>query len=136
MIDLSVREYEILNYIYKNNSVSLDNLKARFPEEASIELRIRGFGRTAARPALIEPLFESKFNGEETVSVPTQTYKLSEIGKSALQDYKAANKIYKKELWLKNAWIPIIVSLTTTALSHHILPWLWQILKSAIYTLL
>ncbi len=34
-----------------------------------------------------------------------------------------------RELWLKNAWIPIVVAFITTLLSNYILPKLWQILK-------
>lgn len=31
--------------------------------------------------------------------------------------------------WLKNAWIPITVSLVTTLLTHWLLPLLWRILQ-------
>ena len=40
------------------------------------------------------------------------------------------NKRHKRmEMWLKNAWIPIIVSFATTLLTNYILPKLPQIIK-------
>lgn len=62
-------------------------------------------------------------------------YELTEYGKRELEDYLAAKKTDRKELWLKNAWIPIIVSLVTSAIANYILPKLPQILRWAANTL-
>ena len=41
----------------------------------------------------------------------------------------------RRELWLKNVWIPIVVALITSALANYILPKLPQILQWAANTL-
>lgn len=38
---------------------------------------------------------------------------IAPLGKKALQDYQKQNKVDKRMLWLKNAWIPILVSIAT-----------------------
>ena len=41
-------------------------------------------------------------------------YELTEYGTQVLENYLAAKHSARKDLWLKNAWIPIIVSFVTS----------------------
>lgn len=126
LLEITDNEIKILEYIKTNKNVSTEQLKAMFPEIDAIDLRVKRM-YLYKNPS---PLLKS--NVIETVHV----YNLTEQGLKALQDHALYKKKRTRELWLKNAWIPIIVSVTTTLLTHYILPWLIQILKSATCSLL
>ena len=42
------------------------------------------------------------------------TFHISPLGKKTLQDYQLKRKFEKRSLWIRNAWLPIIVSIFTT----------------------
>lgn len=129
MCEINDFECRILSFISAKGKSSVDDIKKAFPDMAAVELRIKGLKRTSSRPALITPLFTSKLDCGESVSVPTDVYELTPEGEKALQDHRQLRKAYTKELWLKNAWIPIIVSFITTVITHYILPKLASLIK-------
>lgn len=73
-------------------------------------------------------LLEQAIDGKSTwfdVNVTKGVCKLSKHGIK----YRAYLKEQKKLFWLKNTWIPILVSFSTTLTTNYILPKLLQILK-------
>lgn len=143
MYDLSDKDFLILRYIADRKSVSIPELSLKFPDIASLEYRVI---------ELATPQYESNPHGRFRLPIPNSSYLLEEncenvkagsptdveplgrfsitpLGRKALQDYECRMRTAKKELWLKNAWIPIIVSFVTTVLTNYLLPRLPQILR-------
>lgn len=60
--------------------------------------------------------------------VPQGTYILTDLGRTALQDHELAQKSHRRELWLKNAWIPILVTVATN-LAIRALGWLTPLIQ-------
>lgn len=58
----------------------------------------------------------------------TNCFRITDFGKKTLEDYFYNRKYENKQLWLKNAWIPIIVAFVTTLLTNFLIPMLPQIL--------
>ena len=63
-----------------------------------------------------------------TQSKPLGTYILTDLGRKALQDYEMALKTHRREMWLKNAWIPILVTVATN-LAIRALEWLLPLVQ-------
>ena len=79
--------------------------------------------------AYIEQDYESiKTDIGETEYRPLGIYHLTEFGYKSLQDYEYNQAAHKREIWLKNAWIPILVTLVTNLLIHGIKE-LWPLIQ-------
>ncbi len=59
------------------------------------------------------------------LALPAGTFSITQEG----LNYIEWRKTRSRELWLKNAWIPIVVSFVTTLITNYILPLLPQILQ-------
>lgn len=114
MKEVSAIDFSILKFVSDKGQASMGEICAAFPEIQSIDKRIHILAfSVSASPYLAEDV--------EMVVLPdglknTQgigIYRLTDAGKIALQDYESENRISRRELWLKNAWIPILVSLIT-----------------------
>lgn len=126
--DLTDLDYEILDYISQNEPVHIDDIKNHFPNIASIEYRIEVMKTPEYHQSMhIRLVTENTFCISEKYEIfkdelgishnrYLQIYSITSLGKKALQDYKVKKAKHRKELWLKNAWIPILVSLATNLL--------------------
>ena len=59
----------------------------------------------------------------------SRVYSLNSKGEAELQNYNTQKKNEKREFWLKNALIPVIVSFLTTSITMYLIPKLPSILK-------
>lgn len=147
MFDLTEIDAKILQFIDSCGTADTVAIKKRFPNTA-IEYRLKKLSTPEVRylssSSIAVPIENTCFLNERTEQTVIKgychvehlgIYELTEYGKRELEDYLAAKKTGRKELWLKNAWIPIIVSLVTSAIANYILPKLPQILRWAANTL-
>ena len=133
---LTETDYFILKFIKNNNPVHLDDIKREFSNIDSLEYRIRALKtpdmRSSGQFSCPIPIPGTSYISEdyEVTSapgdVPTQrgleVYTITPLGKKVLQDYQIRNKRELKQIWLRHAWIPIIVSTITTVIIHLLSP--------------
>ena len=60
--------------------------------------------------------YEVTGTGVNKVCKPTGVYEMTDYGRKSLQDYLSQKRAAKRDLWLKNAWIPILVTIATNLL--------------------
>ena len=122
---LSASDYQILNYINKNGPISKEKLTRRFAKVEALDFRLeklkeKDYQYHGRHP---EQIPGSSYIEEETERSLGESnrpiikylgiYMLTDFGRVALQDYRIKNKIDLKMMWVKHAWIPILVSLAT-----------------------
>lgn len=73
-------------------------------------------------------LLEQSIDGKSTWFDIDVTRGICRLSKHGLK-YRAYLKEQRKLFWLKNAWLPVLVSFLTTLITNYILPKLQQILK-------
>ena len=112
--DFSKYDFQILEFVSKNKPVKIEQIKNRFKNLTSIEERIS---------RLSEPKFSKLgiFVKNTSVIIPIVdnnaiAYITTDWGETVLQDYKISQRNSNKRMWLKNAWIPIIVTIATNLL--------------------
>lgn len=117
--DLTHHDYMILEYINEHEALSKSDIIEHFLGKIiSVDLRINNL--TSSGPVINPPTDyiwrvykEAKpVCGEPSLEL-TDRYMISPYGQKVLQDYKTRSKLSRRALWLKNCWIPIIVSLAT-----------------------
>lgn len=104
-------DYKVLEYIAKHGPVSVQQIENALPDVNSIGPRLDTL-RNITNRMVIEKTVNEK-HGSLTTSVRTGCFIATPLGVKSLQDYKHATRKHRKELWLKNAWIPILVSVVT-----------------------
>ena len=143
MQEITDIDAKILKYIERRGSAEAAEIKGKFPNVSAIEYRLKTLSTPEYRKIGNVPFSIPKENSSYLRERSTSTvdergithvkalgiYELTEYGKRELQNYSQERSSARKELWLKNAWIPIIVSLITTAVANYILPKLPQILR-------
>lgn len=118
---LTPSDYEILRYINKFDSVSKEQIMKRFKNKIeSIEYRLARLsqGDFHEKNHFSMPIPNSSY----IIVKDKDNYYISSLGKKVLQDYQKQKKSDSKNLWLKNAWIPIIVAFVTTVITNYIIP--------------
>lgn len=120
-------DYKVLEYIAKHGPVSVAQVEKALPDVDSIGPRLDAL-RNVTNRLVVEATVDEK-HGSLTSVVRTGRFIATPLGNKALQDYKHATKKHRRELWLKNAWIPIIVAFVTTLLTNYLLPKLPQMLQ-------
>lgn len=125
--ELSEIDYRILEFVNKKGCFKASVIRESLSDIESLDLRLRIL--SAEKMNLLQYYnfdIDALFEDPEK---PNGDYSITDLGKKTLQDYNSKIKKEKNELWLKNAWIPIIVSVVTT-LAINGLQWLIpQILK-------
>lgn len=123
--DLSDIDYYILDFIALKQPVGIEELREKFLSVQSLDYRIHILstpeyeyvrsGRMAIENSYcLQEAYEEKISESGFTSLEyLQIYSLTELGQKLLQDHKISTKKARKNLWLKNAWIPILVSLAT-----------------------
>lgn len=140
MPDLSDVDFKILEFINENEPVKIEKIKTKFPKISSIDYRIEQMSKQTLSQSgscyipntsfIIQKYEEyEEPKGSFEPAKPLGIYTVTDFGKKALQDHKDYTKKHKRELWLKNAWIPIIVSFVTTVTTMYIVPKLPYLLK-------
>ena len=147
MIELTQLDLQILDFIHKNEPASLDAISAKFFNISNIQYRLhmlcepeREANSQFRLPIpntsyLIEGYKTTDDNNRNVKCYSKSIYTLTDLGKKALQDYQVYNKERIKELWLKNAWIPIVVTIATNLILSGIKQ-LWPLIQQLVSTLL
>lgn len=137
MIDLTQIDFKILDFVNSNGPIHLEAVKKHFPGIDSIEFRVaelskvkyNSTGRFVLKnSSLLAQQYEYVNTDLGPHAKETGIYAITDCGKKALQDYKEKVKETRKELWLKNAWIPIIVSVATNLVISGA-KWLWPLIQ-------
>ncbi len=126
MMALTKLDAQILRFVQHKGFATIEEIQSAFPKINAIELRVSDMSKP-----------EERFEAKRIWTVPNTSYllktndiyHLTALGEKALQDYDAADVDRKRELWLKNAWIPILVAFITTVVTNYILPKLPALLQ-------
>ena len=125
--ELAEIDADILRYICKHEPVTIEEVERAIPDSL-VQHRIASMsGRGWYDPRRNDTPAPSLITRDHRVLEGGHveylgTCRLTDHGKKVLQDYDKAHKTHRKELWLKNAWIPIIVAFVTTVITNYILP--------------
>ena len=133
MQNLTHTDYKILKYIKRFDTVSKSQIIKRFPKIEVIDYRLSVLQHELH--FIYRKTRTSVTSSGRPTTAYTDDYSITESGKKALQDYEVHCKFYKRNLWLKNFWIPIIVSCITTLLLNSLLQKLPLILKWLVHNL-
>jgi len=113
-------DYKILDYVSKFDKVSKEDVISHFSKSIpDIEYRFDLLCKVSYKHPIVYPGYIAIEYKEFIDSIgvthqkPTGFYYLSDAGRKALNDYKESQKRDKRTLWLKNAWIPILVTIAT-----------------------
>lgn len=139
--ELTDNDVKILKYVKKNGPSTINDIEQALPEIASVAYRIQVLSTpeyenlhsirlSIENTSYLTQDYETKAD-ESTgclSNVPIGIYRLTDFGEKFIQDHEHLAKTHRQELWLKNAWIPIIVAFLTTLSTNYILPKLLQLL--------
>ena len=140
MVELTDIDVKILRFIKDHGSASLMDMECFMPEVTSLRYRVDQLSTPEYRKihSISLPLENTSFLEKDYATVTMENgetdyrslgiYRLTAFGDKALQDYEHKHTTHKRELWLKNAWIPILVSLVTNLLIHGIKE-LWPLIR-------
>ena len=126
MVALTDNDVKILKFIKRHQPTSLKDIEHAMSKVSSIQYRVeelathdrkyfQNFSIPIDNTSYIEEDYENVKDEATgiTHTKPLGLYSLSEFGEKALQDYEFEALLRRKELWLKNAWIPILVTVVT-----------------------
>ena len=118
-------DLDILRLLCGSQSLSESEIEKKLPKVQAVPLRIRDL---SARPSDVFP--GSLYDFPPNISYlrpengrylgPRTRYVLTPLGIKTLQDSAHAEQKYRREFWLHNAWIPILVSIVTTLIVNSI----------------
>lgn len=124
MHQLTKLDADILAFIREKEFVTLDDVKQRFPKIETTEYRIQLMSE--ASDALVCP--ERAYWQDEISQFrhhDTGRYSLTPDGEKALEDYQYEHKTNQRELWIKNAWLPLLTTVAFNLIKAGI-EWLLQ----------
>ncbi len=130
-------DYIILNYVSKFDKLTKEQVISHFLKSIpDVEYRFDLLCSETVKRPFVYPSYIAIEYKEYVDSMgitqqkPTGFYYLSNAGYKALNDYKVTQKRERKTLWLKNAWIPILVTIATNLIISGLKMLLPLILKS------
>lgn len=124
MHQLTKLDADILAFIRKREFVTLNDVQRRFPKVETTEYRIQLMSETS--DALIYP--ERTYWQDEISQFrhhDTGRYGLTPDGEKALEDYQYEHRLRDRELWIKNAWLPLLTTVAFNLIKAGI-EWLLQ----------
>ena len=122
--DLTEVDYQILKYFKENSPSSIEDAAKHLPNVEALEYRIRflstpefrqstNFSIPIENTKCLHEEFETYNDGCITKHRCLGIFSITTLGKKALQDYETSQKQQKKDIWLKNVWTPILVTIIT-----------------------
>ncbi len=138
--ELTENDYLILEYINRFPSVHKTDIEQHFKGKiASLDYRLSVLAKVNYKMSggTPFPISNSNYISEEfyetdnDYSNPPQSkemFHITDFGKVALQDHLVKKKSDKKQLFVKNAWMPIIVTLITNLLIDGV-KWLFPLIQ-------
>ena len=147
--ELSENDYKLLAYINKFESVSKEQIKQQFHKEIDAidyhlsvlkQPRYDDLGYGARKVIENSSYIVEEFNMVNSPyglrPVSKNSFHISGLGKSALQEHEQKAKIDRKDTLLKSVWIPIAVTILTSLILNGleslyplIRQWLSYVLK-------
>lgn len=124
MDQLTKLDADILAFIRGKEFVTLDDVQRRFPKVETTEHRIQLMSE--APDALVCP--ERTYWQDEIGQLlhsDTGRYSLTPDGEKALEDYQHEHRLRDRELWIKNAWLPLLTTVAFNLIKAGI-EWLLQ----------
>lgn len=124
MHQLTKLDADILAFIRGKEFVTLDDVQRRFPKVETTEHRIQLMSE--APDALVCP--ERTYWQDEIGQLlhsDTGRYSLTPDGEKALEDYQYEHRLRDRELWIKNAWLPLLTTVAFNLIKAGI-EWLLQ----------
>ena len=138
MYEPNETDIRILRTVKALGEADIESISRKLPKIDAVSLRVR---------KLSTPEY-SQFGNSPAISVPkpntaylvrSQTdetkFQITELGEMAIQEFGFARRQKRRMLWLKNAWIPIIVSILTTV-AITVLKSLWPKIQELVSKLL
>ena len=124
MHQITKLDADILAFIRGKEFVTLDDVQRRFPKVETTEHRMQLMSE--APDALVCP--ERTYWQDEIGQLlhdDTGRYSLTPDGEKALEDYQYEHRLRDRELWIKNAWLPLLTTVAFNLIKAGI-EWLLQ----------
>ena len=147
--DLSDFDFQIINAVYRKQSITLEELEHMFPNQHALQLRIELLAtpdKTMSSIGLSHAIENTSYLEFEYVTVRgelgaicnrTNTIHITALGIKAIEDWEHQHHKDRKALWENRFWklAPIIISFTALLKSFWPeLTNLWQVLQSTLCT--
>lgn len=142
--NLTDTDYRILKFFKNNSPASIEDVSKHLPDIEAIEYRIKILATSEYKQLhnISLPIDNTKCLKEDYEEYTENgfiayrylgTFNITILGKKALQDYEIAEKQRKKDMWLQNAKIPILVTIITNLIidgTKWLLPLILQLLSN------
>ena len=140
IIALTENDVKILKYVRSHEPVHISQIEQALHDIESITYRVESlatpeynyydhFREAIKNSSYLQQEYECVTDKNHLTHMePLGIYTLTDFGRKSLEDYEAAAKNGRRELWLKNAWIPILVSIATN-LAIRALGWLFPLIQ-------
>ena len=138
MYEPNETDIRILRTVKALGEADIESISRKLPKIDAVSLRVRKlstpeYSQFGKSPAISMPKPNTAYR------VHSQTdetkFQITELGKMAIQEFGFARRQKRRMLWLKNAWIPIIVSILTTV-AITVLKSLWPKIQELVSKLL
>lgn len=106
---------KVLRYFRKHGPAPTADAKKALADVSSVGHRIVALAQPDA--ALLSEDVDTDLSATRALHQGLGVYRITPKGEIALDDYLAERKRHRKELWLKNMWLPIAVSFVTALLT-------------------
>lgn len=138
MYEPNETDIRILKTVKALGEADIESISRKLPKIDAVPLRVKKlstpeYSQFGKSPAISMP----KPNTAYLVHSQTDEtkFQITELGKMAIQEFGFARRQKRRMLWLKNAWIPIIVSILTTV-AITVLKSLWPKIQELVSKLL
>lgn len=108
-VQITAGDAEVLKYFRKHSPASASDAEKALPDTGAVEHRIAAL--TKLDVGLLSEDVDTDLSGTRELHRGLGVYRITPKGEIALSDYLAERKQHRKELLLKSAWMPILVSI-------------------------
>lgn len=106
---ITAGDAEVLKYFRKHSPASASDAKKALPDTNAVAHRIAAL--TKPDVWLLAEDVDTDLSGTRELHRRLGVYRITPKGKIALDDYLTEQRQYRKELFLKSVWMPILVSI-------------------------
>lgn len=106
---ITAGDAEVLKYFRKHSPASASDAEKALPDTGAVEHRIAAL--TKLDVGLLSEDVDTDLSGARELHRSLGVYRITPKGEISLDDYLAEQKQHRKELLLKSAWMPILVSI-------------------------
>lgn len=106
---ITAGDAEVLKYFREHSPASASDAKKALPDTGAVEHRIAAL--TKPDVGLLAEDKKTSYEPMQPLYKGLGVYRITPKGEMALDDYIAEQKQHRRELLLKSAWMPILVSI-------------------------